>query len=424
MFTTLRDNHGEYANRLSGILGVDRTAARRRPVRRARRRLRGRRSGRRRQRRRGPGGDGRRHAQRSDRDARGIDGVAAVASLVVEAATAPCSPTWPGRRRPRRHARGRRRTAGSPAASGWRTSDGDRETRPLPALSSPAPVRARRSVGRSPRARRCGKRRRAGPGTGRQRPPDITELPTSEVNDVVYLRTPDVDTRSSPCTTSSRHRRARRGTASRLLGRFSEDHQRPPTRFAELTTDAGGEPYECPNSWLMDGRATGHDHIVGSTADGIEIPPTDDPDRDSLATARALETIAAATTAQQYVERLTDPALRAEIIAADARRAGGRRRRPLRQPRRPKGYVSPALTDGEEVGTDEQGFDPTFAIPPASGSSRRSPCRSAPPTTSASASASTSRRPPRTPTSTRAMTCPGVGTTGAVRPGPVDWWRR
>ena len=59
------------------------------------------------------------------------------------------------------------------------------------------------------------------------------------------------------------------------------------------------------------------DHIVGATVDGVEIPPSDDPSRDSLATADALETLGAAT-AQLYVERLTDPALRAAVIDAGA----------------------------------------------------------------------------------------------------------
>ena len=71
----------------------------------------------------------------------------------------------------------------------------------------------------------------------------------------------------------------------------------------------------------------------------------------------------AAATAQHYVERLVDPALRSEVIAPARRRAGGRRRAALRANPPPEGYVSPALTKGEEVGTNEEGFMPQFAIP-------------------------------------------------------------
>ena len=104
------------------------------------------------------------------------------------------------------------------------------------------------------------------------------------------------------------------------------------------------------------------DHILGGTVDGVDIPPTDDADRDSLATADALETIAAAT-AQQYLERLTDPALRAEVIAAGTSASRRAATSALRANPPPAGYVSPALTEGDEVTADEQGFMPQFAVP-------------------------------------------------------------
>ena len=194
--------------------------------------------------------------------------------------------------------------------------------------------------------------------------PEETDLPEDEVNDVVLLRT----------LTSLEHSIVAvyaaladidgldEGVVS-LLGRFSEDHEATAASFAELTSAAGGEPYECPNSWLM--RRTLQpvlDHIVGATVDDVEIPPTDDADRDSLATADALETIAAAT-AQQYLERLTDAALRAEVIASGTAASRRASTSALRANPPPEGYVSPALTGGEPAAADEEGFMPQFAVP-------------------------------------------------------------
>jgi hypothetical protein len=194
--------------------------------------------------------------------------------------------------------------------------------------------------------------------------PEETDLSTAEVNDLVYLRTltsleysilavyealSEIDGLDEDVTA--------------LLARFRDDHSSAADTLAELTSAAGGEPYECPNSWLM--RRTLQpvlDHIIGVSADGTEIPPSDDPTRDALATADALETIAAAT-AQQYVERLADPATRADVITVGTAASRRAATAALHANPPPEGYVSPALTDGEEVATDEQGFMPEFAIP-------------------------------------------------------------
>ncbi len=194
--------------------------------------------------------------------------------------------------------------------------------------------------------------------------PEETDLPDEVVDDVVLLRT----------LTSLEHSivavydqladiEGLDQDVVALLGRFNDDHVATAGTFAELTSATGGEPYECPNSWLM-GRTLQPvlDHILGGTVDEVEIPPTDDADRDSLATADALETIAAATT-QQYVERLSDPALRAEVIGVATSASRRAATSAMRANPPPDGYVSPALTEGEEVTADEEGFIPQFAIP-------------------------------------------------------------
>jgi hypothetical protein len=194
--------------------------------------------------------------------------------------------------------------------------------------------------------------------------PDVTEPPEEEVTDVVYLRT--LTSLEYSILAVYGELAALDGLdedTSALLARLTEDHQGAADAFAELTTGAGGEPYECANTWLMDRTLQpAVDHIVGGTVDGTEVPATDDPTRDTLSTADALETIAAAT-AQLYTERLSDPALRAEVISAGTAASRRSAVTALRANPPPAGYVSPALTTGEEVGTDEQGFMPQFAVP-------------------------------------------------------------
>lgn len=193
--------------------------------------------------------------------------------------------------------------------------------------------------------------------------PVPTDLPNAEVDDAVFLRTmaslehsiiaaygvlAGLEGLSEPTTAA--------------LTRFTADHTAVVDSLTQLTTDAGGEPYECANDWLMD-RAIqpALDNVVGKEAsgDGPETPPTDDADRDTLSLVNGLETLAAATY-QLMVEKLSAPALRATVIpfgAQSARRAaviaivaGGDER-----------FVSPALL-GEDVVADE-GFIPTYAIP-------------------------------------------------------------
>jgi hypothetical protein len=194
--------------------------------------------------------------------------------------------------------------------------------------------------------------------------PDLTEPPEAEVNDVVYLRT--LTSLEYSILAVYGELAALDGVdedTGALLARLTDDHQAAADAFAELTTGAGGEPYECANAWLMDRTLQPVvDHIVGGTVDDTEIPPTDDPTRDSLGTADALETMAAAT-AQLYTERLRDPTLRAEVIRAGTAASRRAAVTALRANPPPAGYVSTALTTGEEVGTDEEGFMPQFAVP-------------------------------------------------------------
>jgi hypothetical protein len=193
--------------------------------------------------------------------------------------------------------------------------------------------------------------------------PEITEPPESEVNDAVYLRTlTSLDHSIAAVYDELLDIEGLDESTVELLTRFSEDHRAAAAALADLTTEAGGEPYECVNPWLMERTLQPVvDHVVGSTAEGSEIPPSDDPNRDALSTAIALENVSAST-AQQYVERLVDPASRAAVIGVGTTASRRAATAALRSNPPPGGYVSPALTEGADVAADEEGFIPPYAI--------------------------------------------------------------
>jgi len=192
--------------------------------------------------------------------------------------------------------------------------------------------------------------------------PVATDLPAVIVDDAVYLRTMTSLEHSLVevyAVLAGLEGLGEQTTAA--LSRFTADHTANADALAQLTTDAGGEPYSCSNSWLM-GRAfqPALDNIVGSGTDGATtaIPPTDDANRDTLAMINGLETLTSATY-QHMVAKLSAPSQRAAVIpfgaqaarhaAAIAIIAGGEEDR----------FVSPVLL-GEEATVEE--FPTAYAI--------------------------------------------------------------
>ena len=224
----------------------------------------------------------------------------------------------------------------------------------------------------------CGKDTEAEPGRVGNAPV-ATDPPDLDVDDVVYLRTMQSLEESILAVYGVLGALDGLGEGTvAALTRFTEDHTALSETLGQLATDNGGEPFACPNPWLMErdfqpaldnivGKAAENDTEASGTseasdtteADDGSIAPTDDADRDTLAMVYALETLAAATY-QKMVESLTTPALRAEVIpfgAQAARRAatiaivaGGDEDR----------FVAPALL-GEEPAADAV-FTTAYAI--------------------------------------------------------------
>ena len=190
--------------------------------------------------------------------------------------------------------------------------------------------------------------------------PAATPLPTVETNDVVYLRTA---TSIEQTLVETYERIVELGvldeTATTVLERLIEDHRAAVTATAELTTQAGGEPYECANSWYVERVVTPILTVIEGDEDE-DIPPSDDPARDSLTTIDGLESMAGAMY-QQMVELLVSQDLRAEGMRFGAAAARHGAAVAILATGAPDGYVSPTLTGGE-VTPDETGLVPLYAI--------------------------------------------------------------
>jgi hypothetical protein len=138
-------------------------------------------------------------------------------------------------------------------------------------------------------------------------------------------------------------------TAATAIQELVVRHEELRDRIAALTEQAGGTPWTCANPWIVE-------RLVEPVT--IQIDASDDPGRDMLSFAIALENLAAATH-QTYTGLLTQVDLRTGLASAssvDARNAATL----VVVSRGPDGYVSPAINGGETPETD--GIPDDFAI--------------------------------------------------------------
>lgn len=163
--------------------------------------------------------------------------------------------------------------------------------------------------------------------------PVTTALPTAEVTDVTLLRTATslehlllsvYDTVAEQSLLS--------GTQAAIAARMRDEHEAHAETLADLTTEAGGEVYACPNERMTSiyvepamqlilgsVRAT---EALGVEAPETEIDPSPDPAADAVVLLNALEVITAATH-QAYVAMMSSIEYRAagmQIGVGSARR--------------------------------------------------------------------------------------------------------
>jgi hypothetical protein len=181
--------------------------------------------------------------------------------------------------------------------------------------------------------------------------PPVTDPPDYTVDDAVRLRT----AASLEYTVISVYERALESgfvapSSNELVSNLIDSHQAVADQLGALTDAEGGVPWECTNPWL-------DDRLIGPVFQAIEI--SDDPARDLLRFAVALENLAASTHQVMAVE-LTSPA--AKTFALEAATAESRQSAAIvAADRGPDGYISPEVF-GEGVPTDVEGLPNIYAI--------------------------------------------------------------
>jgi hypothetical protein len=206
----------------------------------------------------------------------------------------------------------------------------------------------------------CGGDEAAEPGRVGYAPP-ATALPSEEVDDAVLLRTAQsIEYTILEVYGMIAERGVLEGDAATLLEALVEEHEDAADEVGRIVRQAGGEPYECANTWYLERVIPPiFRNIDGDEAEGIA--PTDDPVRDLLAVMNAMESLAASMY-QNLVEELTEPRLRAAVVALATRSARHSAAVAITSSGAPEGYVSPTV-HGEEATPDEDGLVPLYAIP-------------------------------------------------------------
>jgi hypothetical protein len=197
--------------------------------------------------------------------------------------------------------------------------------------------------------------------------PVVTDLPQAEINDAVLLRTAT----SLEYSALDLYQRAidldaLDDAAMQYVQRFVEDHTRHADAMVDLTTQAGGEPYECANQW-MDRRVLDplFQHITGDEA--ADIPPSDDAARDLLGLSYAFESMIGAMY-QKFVEQVSTPELRQQVVTHGAEEVRHAAAVAILRDGAPEAYINPTVYGGEVDLTKTDGVIPLYAITGSFGS--------------------------------------------------------
>jgi hypothetical protein len=193
--------------------------------------------------------------------------------------------------------------------------------------------------------------------------PTTTALPDAAVNDIVLLRTASSLEHSAVAVYDLVIADADLlDPALRPIAqRFRDDHAGHAALFEKLTRDNGGEPWTCGNPRIDEFVITpALNAIVGAeaTENNAASRPSDDPRRDVLQFAHALEVLAGATY-QALVPVLSMPSLRAESITIGTHEVRHAALLAIAMTGRPDGYVSPTVVESTGVEVPETTVAPT-----------------------------------------------------------------
>ncbi len=181
--------------------------------------------------------------------------------------------------------------------------------------------------------------------------PPITDPPEYVVDDAVLLRT----AASLEYSAISVYEQALEiggldASGQTLVEGLIDNHQAVADEMGALTEAEGGVPWECSNPWL-------DDRLIAPVLEAIKA--SDDPTRDVLNLAVALENLAASTHQVLAVE-LTAPAAKTATLEA-ATLSSRQSAAIVVLTRGPDGYISPEVV-GDGVPTDPSGVPYTYAI--------------------------------------------------------------
>ena len=149
-----------------------------------------------------------------------------------------------------------------------------------------------------------------------------------------------------------------------LVDRLVADHQAAADTTADLTTQAGGQPYECANVWYTERVVPPMKvAIVGDEAD---LPESDDPGTDMMRMSYGFETMVSSMY-QKMIEQVSDRALRVDLGPLGTLAGRHSAAVAIAVTGAPDGYISPVVLGGE-LTPDESGRAELFAIPARYGS--------------------------------------------------------
>jgi len=181
--------------------------------------------------------------------------------------------------------------------------------------------------------------------------PPVTEPPEYAVTTAVLLRTiSSVENTAAYAYDELLATGELEADLTEVVQRLADDHRAVAEEMAALTVAAGGQAWECTNPWMMD---RGIDPILAA------IDASDDPARDVVNTAIALENLTAATN-QQISVQISD----ADASAAALRAAVAESRHSaaiVALVRGFEGYVSPSINGGDPP-SDDDGIPLQFSI--------------------------------------------------------------
>ncbi len=181
--------------------------------------------------------------------------------------------------------------------------------------------------------------------------PPVTDPPDYAVDDAVLLRTASsLELTAVTVYKAILDTGALDAETTVIVERLIKDHQAIADEMGALTESVGGVAWECTNPWYMDRLV---DPLLAA------IATSDNPARDMLNTAVAIENIAAATHQTLNLEVTDADASSANIAAAtlESRHSAAI----VALTRGVEGYVSPTINGGE-VPNDPDGIPYQFAI--------------------------------------------------------------